>query len=327
MSDNIVFIKNENDYNEYSKLKPVRWRLNSKVKFICTCCHNESIKCFKSLKIPFLCKTCQNKISQLNPKTKEKKRQTNLLKYGVENPFQSSDKKQKIKEKLLIHYGVDNPQKSKSIKEKTKNTCLEKYGYKFPGQIPEVKEKQKKTLIEKYGVDNYTKTEEYKIKYKNTCLKKYGVDNYAKTDECQLKMQNTYKINHNNKLRGISEKEKEVYKFIKSIYHNKIIRNSRKMLSGKEIDIYLPDLKLGFEFDGTYFHADPRFYKETDLILNRPALEVWNNDKNKELLCESKGIKLIRIKEYDWNKHNKKEKYRIKKEIENRKNELSLQNE
>ena len=97
------------------------------------------------------------------------------------------------------------------------------------------------------------------------------------------------------------------------------------MLSGKEIDIYLPDLKLGFEFDGTYFHADPRFYKESDLILNRPALEVWNNDKNKELLCESKGIKLIRIKEYDWNKHNKTEKYRIEKEIEYRKNELSLQ--
>lgn len=140
-------------------------------------------------------------------------------------------------------------------------------------------------------------------------------------------MQNTYKIKHNNKPRGISEKEKDVYKFIKSIYHNKIIRNSRKMLSGKEIDIYLPDLKLGFEFDGTYFHADPRFYKETDLILNRPALEVWNNDRNKELLCESKGIKLIRIKEYDWKKHNRKEKYRIKKEIENRKNELSLQNE
>ena len=34
MSDDIVFIKNENDYNEYSKLKPVRQRLNSKVKFI-----------------------------------------------------------------------------------------------------------------------------------------------------------------------------------------------------------------------------------------------------------------------------------------------------
>ena len=76
MSDDIVFIKDENDYNEYSKLRPVFQRLNSKVKFICTCCHNESIKCFKSLKIPFLCKSCQNKISQLNPKTKEKKRQT-----------------------------------------------------------------------------------------------------------------------------------------------------------------------------------------------------------------------------------------------------------
>ena len=327
MSDDIVFIKDINDYNEFNKIKPVIKKLNTKVKFICSDCGRESIKCYKSLKIPFLCKSCQNKISQLNPKTKEKKRQTNLLKYGVVNCFQSDDKKQKIKETLLKRYGVDNPQKSKLIKEKSENTCLEKYGYKFPGQVPEVKEKQKRTSIEKYGVDYYVRTSEFREKYKNTCLKKYGVDNYAKTDECQLKMQNTYRIKHNNKPLGISEKEKEVYKFIKSIYHNKIIRNSRKMLSGKEIDIFLPDLKLGFEFDGTYWHADPRFYKETDLILNRPALEVWNNDRNKELLCESKGIKLIRIKEYDWNKHNRKEKYRIKKEIENRKNELSLQNE
>lgn len=324
MSDDIVFIKDENDYNEYNKLKPVRPRLNSKVKFICTCCHKESIKCFKSLKIPFLCKTCQNKISQLRPETKEKKRQTNLLKYGVENPFQSEDKKQKIKESLLNHYGVDNPQKSKMIKQKTENTCLEKYGYKFPGQIPEVKEKQRRTFIKKYGVDNYTKTDEYKIKTKNTCLKKYGVDNYAKTDECQLKMKKTFMENYSKHM-GISEKENELYMFIKSIYMDNIIRNSRKMLHGKEIDIYLPKLKLGFEFDGTYFHADSRFYKETDLILSRNASTIWEKDKKKDLLCESYGIKLIRIKEYDWTRNTNNEKYRIIHEIEYRKKELSLQ--
>lgn len=56
------------------------------------------------------------------------------------------------------------------------------------------------------------------------------------------------------------------------------------------------------------------------------AREIWQRDKEKDILCESKGIKLIRIKEYDWVNFNEKEKVRIKDVIENRKKDLSLQN-
>ena len=58
-----------------------------------------------------------------------------------------------------------------------------------------------------------------------------------------------------------------------------------------------------------------------DTLFNRFYL-----DKEKDILCESKGIKLIRIKEYDWVNFNEKEKVRIKDVIENRKKDLSLQN-
>lgn len=57
------------------------------------------------------------------------------------------------------------------------------------------------------------------------------------------------------------------------------------------------------------------------------AREIWQHDKEKDILCESKGIKLIRIKEYDWVNFNEKEKVRIKDVIENRKKDLSLQND
>jgi G:T-mismatch repair DNA endonuclease (very short patch repair protein) len=40
---------------------------------------------------------------------KEKKKQINLDRYGVENPFQRIDVKNKIKEVLLEKYGVENP--------------------------------------------------------------------------------------------------------------------------------------------------------------------------------------------------------------------------
>ena len=49
-------------------------------------------------------------------------------------------------------------------------------------------------------------------------------------------------------------------------------------------------------------------------------------DKEKDILCESKGIMLVRVKEYDWVNFNEKEKVRIKDVIENRKKDLSLQN-
>ncbi len=46
------------------------------------------------------------------------------------------------------------------------------------------------------------------------------------------------------------------------------------------------------------------------------AKEIWEYDNNKVLLAESKGIKLIRIKELDWVNDNINTKMFIKKLIE-----------
>ena len=50
-------------------------------------------------------------------------------------------------------------------------------------------------------------------------------------------------------------------------------------LSGKEIDIFIPELKMGIEYDGGAFHTD----SERDIQKNR--------------LCEKSGIRLIRVRE------------------------------
>ena len=54
----------------------------------------------------------------------------------------------------------------------------------------------------------------------------------------------------------------------------------------KEIDIYLPDLKLAFEFNGVYWHNE----------INKPN----NYHLEKTELCEKMGIHLIHIYEDDW---------------------------
>jgi hypothetical protein len=59
-----------------------------------------------------------------------------------------------------------------------------------------------------------------------------------------------------------------VVDFIKSIYNGKIITNNRKILKGKELDIYLPDEKLAIEFDGIYWHS----LKDENYHLNKTKL-------------------------------------------------------
>lgn len=89
-----------------------------------------------------------------------------------------------------------------------------------------------------------------------------------------------------NKDVGRSNNENELYNYISSIYRGQIYRNNRSILGGKELDIYLPELKLAFEFNGSYWHSSACVNK--------------NYHFEKSSLCGRKGIRLIHIFEYEW---------------------------
>ena len=93
-----------------------------------------------------------------------------------------------------------------------------------------------------------------------------------------------------------SIKEKELFNFIRTIYVGEIIQSYR---DGLEIDIYLPELKLGFEFNGLYWHS-----------------EEWkdkNYHQNKTNHFKEKGIRIIHIWEDDWDLKS----YIVKSQIKN----------
>ena len=85
----------------------------------------------------------------------------------------------------------------------------------------------------------------------------------------------------------VSEKENNLYEYIVSKYNGKIIRNDRTILENKEIDIYLPERKLAFEFDGLFWHNE--LSKDSTYHVNKTNA------------CEAKNIQLIHIFEDDWN--------------------------
>ena len=72
-----------------------------------------------------------------------------LIKYGVENPFQSEFVKIKIKKTFNDKYGVEHPMNLQQTKDKIKTTCLKKYGFEHDNKSEIQKEKRKITRIKR----------------------------------------------------------------------------------------------------------------------------------------------------------------------------------
>ena len=89
----------------------------------------------------------------------------------------------------------------------------------------------------------------------------------------------------------ISKAEDKICSFIGGLIgDSNIIRNDRDILDGSEIDIYMPDYKLGIEFNGLHWHTE-NFGKDRNYHLNK-------TDKGL-----SKGIYVIQIFEDEWVEH------------------------
>lgn len=214
------------------------------------------------------------------PEVKERIKQAIHAKYGIEHISQATFVKDKKKAALQTHYGVDYPIQSESVKQKIEQTNLQKYGTKHAIQCKGVLEKRKQTNIAKYGVDHPAKTAEVKEKIRNTLKEQYGVDALQQCAEFKEMQLHEHSISSNTS-------KKELLQFIKSVYSGKIIENTRKVISPKELDIYLPEKQLAFEFNGTYWHSE-----HVGLSKN------YHQEKTKA--CHKAKIRLIHIFEHEW---------------------------
>ena len=153
-------------------------------------------------------KCAVNSASVLN-----KRKATNLQKFGVDNPFGAESIKHKIKQTNIEKYGVDHIFKSEEIKTKIGKTNLKKYGAQYPIQLAEVKYKRNQNNLQKYGVEYTTQLEEVKHKRKQTNLKKYGVEYVIQLNEFKEKRKKTnlqvYNVEHPIQLDEIKEKRKK----------------------------------------------------------------------------------------------------------------------
>ncbi len=254
---------------------------------------------------------------------KEKKKTTLLKNYGVDHFSKTDEYKEGIKKTYLENYGVEHYSKTDEYKERCKQTNLKNYGVNSYTKTDEYKERTKITNLEKYGVEHVSQSEIIKEKIKKTILEKYDVENYKNSDEYHSNTNkgndvnfvkylydkitlfncnkgHTFEINTDNYFNRIksntslcticnpigetkSIKEKDLHEYIKSIYSGEIIQSYRDKF---EIDIYLPELNIGFEFNGLYWHSEK--FKEKNYHLDKTNY------------FKEKNIRIIHIWEDDW---------------------------
>lgn len=89
----------------------------------------------------------------------------NTMKERYAGGYSNKDITEKRKQTTLKRYGVDNISKTNMFKEKYKTTMLERYGVANGFQSEEIKTKSKQTNLEKYGCEYVTQSEDHKIKY------------------------------------------------------------------------------------------------------------------------------------------------------------------
>ena len=232
-------------------------------------------------------------------------------KYGVKHAMHSEDIKKRIKDYFIEKYGLDNPSKVREVREKAENTMFNKYGVKHALNSNIFLEKLFNTNLLRYGNKSFTRTDKYLKSISSNIFNKNSniVNNYnyllIKCDNSEYlircnKCNSSFTIqrqlwrNRNSTdseiclicnpiINGISKGEKMLLSYISSIYDGFIIENYK--INKKEIDIYLPELKIGFEFNGLYWHSELNKNKKYHLdkvnFFNTNGIQVtliWEDD-------------------------------------------------
>ena len=259
--------------------------------------------------------------ADLNPenhsKMIEKYENTMLARYGVRNIMQLPEVQKAAVATRRNRYGTH----MEAITAKKIATCRERYGVDFVMQDPDIREKSRLTCLEKYGVDNYAKSSKFLLEVitdpsKADVCKEFRDDprkfistHYSTfptlrqlSEDCGIRESSVGWIIDKADCSDVvsytfSAMEDEVFEFLKSTLPSdvEIVRNTFKIITPYELDIFIPEYNLAIECNPTITHNStiPGFGENDE-----PKPSGYH--KMKTDMCEKKGIFLFHIFGYEW---------------------------
>jgi hypothetical protein len=293
-----------------------------KIELECNNCHNKFLTDYKHRDKKYCGRTCYFDFARKNnllgkEKDDEVREERNCVQCGI-----IFVERKKYERKLCSgecrEIWNKNEENKKNRINKSKNILNEKYGEDSFFKLDKFKKNKKKLFFEKYGVDSPMYVPEFVDKLKGTFRENHLKKLIPKLNDNNLELLDDYKKNKSGntsqsytfkckKCDNIfsstvmgsgkipicrkcypiiknSSLEQKIKDFLneKNIKH---IDSNRKILNGKEIDIFLPDYNIGIEVNGNYFHSE----------IGGDKMKNYHIEKTK--LSEQMGVKLIQFYE------------------------------
>ncbi len=229
---------------------------------------------------------------------------SNQLKFGVKIPSQSELVKQKITNKMseidfseiisrrrqtcLDKYGVDDVMKSMDVRQSVISTVNTKEFKEFllnkRTDILQIK------IGDDYEIINYNLGATCKTAHliKHTLRHKCGREFEMTVPRIYYRLYNDVDVcPYCCEVKAtVSNEEIKLRRLISSVYDGKIVNNFKQLISPYEVDVYLPDKQIAFEYNGLYWHNDITKDKDYHMM--------------KTNMCAQNGVRLIHIWEHDW---------------------------
>lgn len=287
----VKILNRKNEEKDFDKNKSENEIISScsyhdNIFFICNNCGEVgNRKKHKFIENDFKCKKC--KLSNLDRSSyKSPKRDSKFYKeISNKRTEESFLKAKETREKTILEkYGTDNIMKVQSVKDSFKKNFEEKYGVSSPLKLQRTRQENKRykfnkmiERIEKIGItpvfsfEDYVGKQndlEYKWHCKNCNTEFYDMLYHGKEIPRCPKC--------NPILISDSNGEKELREFVNGI----------KYKDKYEIDAYIEELKIGFEFNGLYWHSS--------------AVKPNNYHVKKTNYFKEKGIRVYHIYEDEW---------------------------
>lgn len=264
---------------------------------------------------------------------------------SLKESVNTKTRKENYTSTCMKHWGTPhNFSKNCSSRIKWENEILKNEGIVNVFQRESVKNKIKKTLNERY-----TKEEIYKIRTKGSTLS-YWIEKLGEEEGLLHYQDICYKKGVHNKLSFLIEKygeekgellyKKRISRILRTGIYSKLNKRIKSILEENNINFeneftisflneknqkryYAYDFKIGnilLEINGDYWHCNPLFYKENDIILFpgnnfKKVKEVWEHDNKKAKCAISNGYIIYTIWEHDITKKNNNEVFNIIKKI------------
>lgn len=210
-----------------------------------------------------LCPNCKKSISRSNKKV-SKKEFIQKLKDAIGNEYSYISGYSNMNTKCLLRHNVCghewlvSPHMFLGVKQTRCPKCANEHRGKY--------------LKDKNYLAKLLEDKEYGTDYE--WLETYKGDNKLKHEIKHLSCGHEYEVRPNDfqqgyqcplcsNQNGSSKEEDKLYDFISSHYSENIIRNYRD--GNKELDFYFPELNIGIEYNGYYWHSDRHKSKNSHL--------------------------------------------------------------